>query len=272
MGRQNTHPRPPMPVKLPCPPLVCCACPPTAMEGLHRAPRSARTVPAAGLSPAHPLAATLSASSTAAPASAHSQASSGTVSSIGHAHARPAPSPGFGTAAAAPVPGMAASDVKAVLSTMQRLEAKVDSMGGELAELRSENAAMREAIMGLAVLEPLAARVEALTGLVKTLADGGLRSQAGGAQALPALPSGAPAEAPHDGPAPGTSKGKLKIWVGSWNVGAEVRAEIACMTRDAAPPRHPPPRAGPLRRAGGAEPRRPTPHAGHHGADGVLCP
>lgn len=229
------------------------------MDGLHagRGPRAAGTVTAATMASSHPLAATFAGTTTASSSTGH-VASSGVRTS--HSRAPAAPSASFAGAAA----GGAASDGGATLAALQRLERKVDGLTSDMTALRGENAALRDALMGLAVLEPLANRVEALTGLVKTLADlprhGGAGAtapaaltDAGGQAAGPATGAG---EQDKDEEAPKEAKGKMKIWVGSWNVGAEVRAwarNLALTLR--AHNGHSFACTGPLRGIGGAEPR-----------------
>jgi hypothetical protein len=117
------------------------------------------------------------------------------------------------------------------IDTMLRVERKVDALAGEMHALRTENAQLRETLMGLSVLGPLASRVEALTALVTSLSKvpralppvGGVgvspaAAVAGNFAATPGTPFGVESSIP----APKSSNGKVKIWVGSWNVGAEV--------------------------------------------------
>ena len=118
-------------------------------------------------------------------------------------------------------------------SALLRVEQKVDSLSHEMRALREENAQLRELLMGLSVLEPLASRVDALTSLVKSISKvpralpaAGVGVSSGADHSAASLTDAA-SEAPESQmPKPKSSNGKLKVWVGSWNVGAEVRGEL----------------------------------------------
>lgn len=108
-------------------------------------------------------------------------------------------------------------------------------MFGEMRALREENAQLKELLMGLSVLEPLASRVEALTSLVKSMSKvpralpaAGVAVSTGATAIAGSITDTQSEAAESHLPKPKSSNGKLKVWVGSWNVGAEVR-RIACI-------------------------------------------